>query len=563
MSTDLLRKEIERFLASAEQEVICISGQWGVGKTYAWNLFLREAKAVALRRYAYVSLFGINSLEELKFSIFENTVDSSQIGVEPSLSTLQSNTAAVLQPFGRKAIGILQQLQFVKQHIGDIGPAWFLTVKEMIVCIDDIERRGRGLEIRDVLGIVSKLKDQRRCKVAIILNDEALDESQKDFITFFEKVVDVKLQFAPTAVESASIALQLSSEVGRLLSQYCVTLGISNIRVIKKIERAAKQLEEILKQFDEGVLNQALHALVLLSWSHYEPLTVPPLDFLKSRVSRFIKDSKAEIPAHEAGWNALLEVYGFSMLDEFDLIILQGVQQGFFDASSLRKYATPLSTKAERENRFKPFREAWALYHDSFDDNEHEFLNALQSSFRAAIDFLSPMDLNGTMTALKSLGKTEMAGALLREYIDFHSADRSAFDLSHYPFGSEIKDPDLIEAFETKLSTFVDERSAITILQSMGERHGWIEDDLVFLANVEPQEYYAIFREHKGTELRKLINACLQFDRILGASPTMKQVSERAKEALARIGRETRLNAVRVQKYGLKPEGDPPEDSTV
>src|ERR1700739_1746213 len=91
VSLELIQNEIRRFLSTAEPEVICISGHWGVGKTFAWNRFLRDAsqKGIALKRYSYVSLFGVNSLEEFKYSIFENSVKSSEIGTEPSLDTLQ------------------------------------------------------------------------------------------------------------------------------------------------------------------------------------------------------------------------------------------------------------------------------------------------------------------------------------------------------------------------------------------------------------------------------------------------------------------------------------------
>ena len=45
MSTELVEveKEIARFLVSPEPEVLCISGKWGVGKTFSWNVFLRTA----------------------------------------------------------------------------------------------------------------------------------------------------------------------------------------------------------------------------------------------------------------------------------------------------------------------------------------------------------------------------------------------------------------------------------------------------------------------------------------------------------------------------------------
>ena len=85
MSLDLIEKETRRFLASSTPEIICISGRWGVGKSYAWNRILRNAQAnnaIALKRYSYVSLFGLNSLEQFRSAIFENLLDKSQIGVD-------------------------------------------------------------------------------------------------------------------------------------------------------------------------------------------------------------------------------------------------------------------------------------------------------------------------------------------------------------------------------------------------------------------------------------------------------------------------------------------------
>lgn len=69
MSTELVIKEIQRFLASEEEEIMSLRGRWGVGKTYTWKKFLKEAsdqKKIALERYSYVSLFGVNSLDEFR-----------------------------------------------------------------------------------------------------------------------------------------------------------------------------------------------------------------------------------------------------------------------------------------------------------------------------------------------------------------------------------------------------------------------------------------------------------------------------------------------------------------
>src|SRR5579863_967248 len=91
--TELAKREILRFLDSEEPEVLCLRGKWSVGKTFSWKRYLEEASSancIKLNRYAYVSLFGVNSLNALKYSIFENTVGKEQVTSDASLETFRS-----------------------------------------------------------------------------------------------------------------------------------------------------------------------------------------------------------------------------------------------------------------------------------------------------------------------------------------------------------------------------------------------------------------------------------------------------------------------------------------
>jgi hypothetical protein len=75
-STQLVQNEINRFLSDDAPEVLCISGEWGIGKTFTWQKLLGDAeknKTLGVKRHSYVSLFGLNSLEALKLSIAENS----------------------------------------------------------------------------------------------------------------------------------------------------------------------------------------------------------------------------------------------------------------------------------------------------------------------------------------------------------------------------------------------------------------------------------------------------------------------------------------------------------
>jgi hypothetical protein len=94
MSVNVAKQEMRRVLSTRDPEVVCISGRWGVGKTYAWREQLEEARkehGIALKRYAYVSLFGVNSLDDLKFAIFANGNDVVSPQSTPSFDAILNN----------------------------------------------------------------------------------------------------------------------------------------------------------------------------------------------------------------------------------------------------------------------------------------------------------------------------------------------------------------------------------------------------------------------------------------------------------------------------------------
>ena len=143
-------------------------------------------------------------------------------------------------------------------------PIWFFSVSSTIVCLDDIERRGTSLSFRDVFGLTLTLKEQKNCKVVLILNSQSAIEDadeRKAFDVFLEKVVDVRLAFAPSTQECVSIALVPDTPAIKQLAENCVALGISNIRVIRKIDRLGARLAPLLEKYDANVPTQAVQSL--------------------------------------------------------------------------------------------------------------------------------------------------------------------------------------------------------------------------------------------------------------------------------------------------------------
>ena len=565
VSIELIDGEIRRFLFAPQPEVLCIRGRWGVGKTFAWNRCLREARAVkkiGLKRYSYVSLFGLTSLDDLKFSIFENTVRS-EMEVKPSLETLRSNAMGVAEHLGRKAVWFAQQLPLVKNHVGGLSPVWFLSVKATIICVDDFERRGERLAVRDVLGLVSNLKEEKECKVVLILNDEALAGDKEDFEKYLEKVVDVNLTFAPSAADCARIALSTTTETNDLLRQCCVTLGISNIRVIKKIERAIGQIEPALKAFDGEVLSQAVTSLTLLGWSAFEPKLAPPLDYLEKKSADPLGIGRGEtVSVQEAAWNALLAAYRWQPMDDLDRVLLHGIQSGFFNLPRLKVYASELNDKWTAVKSNSSFQNGWRMFHESFEDNQQQVLDAVYQSFLDTIRYRSALDLNGTVWLLKELGRQTEARNIIQQYIATRGADKDRFDLDRLPFKERIEDPDVILAFKDKYAEFKDERDPAITLRAIAKAQGWSGEDLDVLSKLPVDDYYKILKANKNQALLDTLEGCLQFDRIANATEPMKEISRRAKEALRRIGQESHINALRVRKYGVNADVASKNDSS-
>ncbi|WP_164465127.1 hypothetical protein [Aeromonas dhakensis] len=165
MSIEVIKDQIFHFLSSEQPEVMAIKGEWGVGKTFSWKKFLQEANSkgkIKSDRYSYVSLFGINSLDSFKYTIFENVIKRDIIGTEASIETFKSNTTSLIESLGRNSFSLFRGAPIIKSLTPAIEAVSFLSLNNILICIDDLERKGKSLDIKDVLGLVSLLKEQKK-----------------------------------------------------------------------------------------------------------------------------------------------------------------------------------------------------------------------------------------------------------------------------------------------------------------------------------------------------------------------------------------------------------------
>lgn len=556
MSIEIVKSQIQEFLSNDKPEVLAIKGAWGVGKTYCWNKFLLDAKNsnnIALERYSYVSLFGINSLDALKYSIFEHVIKREMIGTEANIETFKSNTTGLLEVLGRKSLGWFKGASLLKSFTPAIESISFLSLNNSLICIDDLERRGASLSMKDALGLVSQLKEQKKCKIVLLLNDK--EEGLEEYIKYREKVIDVELKFEPTSFESAEIAFNTYAKGGERLSEFTQKLDIKNIRVLKKIERLVNIVLPLSADYEPEIEHQIRHSLVLFSWCYYCANDgAPPLEFVTNLGYDIwgLGEEKEEEDDEKNLWKNLVSSYEYQHTDELDLVLAEAVKTGYIEEEKFKNEASKKNEQIRASKSEGSFSETWRLYHDSFDDNKEEVITKLYESFKKNVKNITPTNLNGTVRLFRELGEEDKASEIIDFYIQQRKGEKELFNMKEVNFFGDIKDEEIISKFNGVYQASVTVESAADVLKRIAGKNGWNQEDEVVLANTSIDEYYQLFKNEKGGHLSSYIYTCLKFGRFGNAGDQKKEIANRATEALKIIASESELNKRRVKKFGVE-----------
>lgn len=555
----LLENEVFRFLASPEAEVLCIIGEWGVGKTYAWNHYLcisQERENIPLQKYSYVSLFGRNSLDDVRNAIVENTVDSTNVNLRPSVESFTNNASKLLQPIAsNKAFAQLAKSFTTTANVQNlINRSLFLGLRKQLICIDDIERAGSGLDTKTVLGLVSSLKNDKDCKIVILLNSEALTgENKSDFEAQIEKVSDVVLEFRPTVEECADIGVRDHTKWSASIRHKVHILGITNIRTIKRIERVCQRLDVILSTFDERVFERAVHFAALAAYAKFHPSKAPKLEFIKTfnAIGDIMRRSGKSVTTGnpDEAYAKLLHDYDFQGVDRFGSLVFAGVENGVFDEKLLKEVATEEQKILQLQDKNHGFVEAWEKFHRSFEPNDNETLDEIASTFKVCVEAITPLNANGTIIILKKFGRDKQAKELVEHYINNKNEKSDFWNMNNDFYSNNVTDPDLVEAFQMKFAQMVPPKNTKELLIRLAEKSGWEREDEVHLAKVTPDEYYMIFKSMSPDEFYSVMKGATFFRNVGGINVEQLAMNKSVEVALKRIAEESPMNAERVSRY--------------
>lgn len=557
MSVSQVKTEIRAFLRDKAPRVLCIRGKWGVGKTHLWKEALKEGqqnREVALPFYCYVSLFGLQTVDEVRQVIFENRLPTDRQLVEPTVESVISNikrcTGSALQLASR--VSNYVHVPYVDKYFTNLAGGFrqivSMSVTETIVCFDDFERK--KLSSKDLLGLISQLREQRRCKAVIILNEDGLQDAERsEFQHYFEKSIDKLLEFSPSPEECADIALKKSDDLSDIVRGNTIALGISNIRIVKRIQDAAQDLLNILGSFGNDVKRQAIHSVALFIWSKYDA-DVVPVDFIvaaSDHLSRSI--DKAQLTVDEAKWRLKLEAYNFTHCDELDLLILEGVNRGFFDKEGILLQANRENERRKISVGKDAIYAAWKAFFGTFDDNAAEMSQTLYRVYLEHLGAVSLGNLDEVVGVLRRLDQADKASELIKKFMELHSEELPALLDTHNTFRPSVRDMEL----QANLATAVNMVPAKSISDMITDisKGSYHRDDEIAVLRLQTDDFYELFRSASPDKLESLIAGSLVWKRVVNATPEQKEMTRRAVTALEMIGKESPINAIRVERYGV------------
>jgi hypothetical protein len=249
MNIENFKKRLKTILKKDESVVVSINGKWGVGKTYFWDKFKNDLTDKKTKT-VYVSLFGKETIANIRTNICLQVITEGK---------------------GAKVVdGARKLFESIKVPFVDISTLITLLdnqdFKDVIVCFDDFERLSKSLHLKEVLGFISELKEQKQCKIVMIFNKEKLGKKDSSTLSKFkEKIIDYEFNYDPIPSESLAILQdKLIAFKDYPLLKYLEKHKENNIRIISRIINALNDFSFIQPHIknEQGVTTEIVGSII-------------------------------------------------------------------------------------------------------------------------------------------------------------------------------------------------------------------------------------------------------------------------------------------------------------
>lgn len=204
---------IKNYLSMESTGALMVSGEWGCGKTY----HIEKVIIPTLRQEGWnpvkVSLFGIESVNEMPLRIADNYKRPENNEVD---GTKKEKKKSWLSSLGKEKAGkaLAKGAQFASKisWLGNFVDVETLVnnnsgllyklipTEKTVIILDDIERVIDIIDVHTLLGAINELVEQRGYKVVVIANNSYMQQKSEAKLVFKEKVIEKTLVYEPDVV---------------------------------------------------------------------------------------------------------------------------------------------------------------------------------------------------------------------------------------------------------------------------------------------------------------------------------------------------------------------------
>ena len=551
---------LKYLLTRADPFICLIKGQWGVGKTYFVKKFIRDNRdSIAKANFAYVSLFGIAGIDELVQAIFVNSVSaktldktlSDAISSDDALSGRARYLLDRAKPLLARAGGLpIFGLSAMRGFT--LGTMAHFFNRDSLLVIDDLERHSATLAVRDILGVITQLKEERGCQIIIVMNEDALKKDGGDALYFEtkEKVIDRELTFEPTVDEAIAIGLSDYQGKNQFCAEQCRKLKIANIRTIQKIDSALRQLRDVLATLNLTVpdsFDQQLQLTgVLAVWAYWERvIDIDDLENLEPGISTvaLMEEAQSRLTEKQKDLYQRVRDYGYAYSDETDKLVIRFIKNGVIDNEKLRLRVQENDAALEKRRKDAAIERAWEVYR-TLKVNPDEVVAGLYGAHVAGIEVAETATAAQAVWVMRELGYEDKANDLTDRFFK-RSAPIGSYN--SYPFQELIADKKFIERWKAETEKEVpDERDLERTITSFCTERKNIMEDVKRLSQFTTDDFYEWFRSTS-----RVFAAAKALSRIEHRLPLVIAETEKVEAdvmtALRRIAGESKINQIRLR----------------
>jgi hypothetical protein len=556
---------LEHLLKRQDPFICLVKGEWGVGKTYFIKKFIRDHyDIIAKQSYSYISLFGISTSADLMQAIYLNTVPTKTTGTPLTEALSRSSSEEAIDRvklFLGRAKPLLSRLadipvfgaNNIKNFVVNNAAHWL--TRNTLIIIDDLERHSSSLSIRDILGILTDLKEERGCQIILVMNEDALqrNDGDKPYFETKEKVIDRELVFQPTVEDAITIGLT-DKDKNQSAAEGCRKLQIGNIRTTQKIDSTLRQLRDVLTEIDitvpESFDRQLQTTTVLATWAYWERvIDIDDLEKLEpgdSMVALMEDDEAQPRPSEKKDLYQRVRDYGYAYSDDTDKMIIRFIKTGAIDKEEMRQRVQENDAAMAKRQRDEAIERAWEVYRGTLQPNVEEVVTALYEANLAGIEDVSVSHLAQAVWVIRELGAEDKANELTARFFN-RTAPIENYD--SYPFKEMLHDERFLEHWREKTATEApDERTLEETINSYYYDKSNAMTDFKRLAQFGEEEFYEWF---KGTENPKVLSMASALSHIQYRLPLaqaeIEKIERDARAALRRISAEDKISEVRLR----------------